>query len=656
MRLQSARTIFQRQLTRAIALPSLFLLLFSGISQWQVSRLFSALQWVDHTHQVIGQAYQTQTLLEDLETGLRGYMLTGEQQFLEPYLKAKPTIDPTFQELSNLVSDNPSQERSIHQLISEYDNWKLLISLPLKRYQLGDEVSLLNLKARKQRIDAIRRHINDFIATEEQLLAQRNETVRETTIQLSVSSIILALGIGIILTSSIKQQIFKVSRSYEDALKTAIEQTQIVQYSAQRLADLHEIDRAILSTTPSNQIIQIALKRLRQLVNCQQAFLVLFDLETKTTQVIESGSDGVFQSAEGIALPMEDFAAIEVLQQRQIRLIQDIAQLEQRSPILEQMLAAGLHSCLTIPMQIQGALIGELYLVSTDVKAFSSENRQTACEVTEQLAIAIQQSQLRQQLQTYAEELEHRVLERTGQLQESNQDLEAFSYSISHDLRAPLRTIQGFAQALQEDYGSQLDSFGESYLNYINEGAMQMDGLITDLLSYSRLSRSEIEIQPVDLVVVVNEALKKLQEQIQERQAQITVDIPLVQVMAHYPTLIQALINLISNAIKFVQPGVLPLIHIYSQEYIQEDKSWIKLWVVDNGIGIAPEHQERIFQVFERLHGIEIYPGTGIGLAIIRKALEKMGGFSGVESQLGQGSRFFFSLPKVVLKNNYISS
>lgn len=174
-------------------------------------------------------------------------------------------------------------------------------------------------------------------------------------------------------------------------------------------------------------------------------------------------------------------------------MIQDIAQLEQRSPILEQLLAAGLHSCLTIPMNSQGALIGELYLASTDVKAFNSENRQMACKVTEQLAIAIQQSQLRQQLQEYAEELEHRVLERTAQLQESNQDLEAFSYSVSHDLRAPLRTIQGFAQALLEDYSSELGSFGQSYLNYINEGAMQMDGLITDLLSYSRLSRSLFE-------------------------------------------------------------------------------------------------------------------------------------------------------------------
>jgi signal transduction histidine kinase/CHASE3 domain sensor protein len=656
MWLQSTKTIFQRQLTRVIALPSLFLLLFSGFSLWQVSRLFSALQWVDHTHQVIGQAYKTQKLLEDLETGIRGYMLTGESRFLEPYLKARPIIDTVFQELTDLVADNPSQEQSVYQMISEYNDLQRLTSLPVKRYQSGDEVSLSNLNARKQRMDVIRRDINIFIATEEQLLNQRSLVVRETTIQLSISSILLALLIGVILTLFIRKQILKVSTSYENALRTAIEQTEISQRSAQRLADLHEIDRAILSAAPTTQIIQVALERLRQVVNCQQAFLVLFNLETETAQLIKSETDSVFHLAEGVELPMEDFASIEVIEQQQIRLIPDIAQIEQRSSILEQLLAAGLHSCITIPMPIQGSLIGELNLASAEVDAFNSENRQMACEVAEQLAIAIQQSQLHHQLQQYAEELEHRVLERTAQLQETNHDLEAFSYSVSHDLRAPLRTIQGFAQALLEDYSSEIDSFGQSYLNYINEGAMQMDGLIADLLSYSRLSRTQIEIQPVDLADVINEALRKLQQQIQERQAEITVNIPVVQVMAHRSTLIQAVINLLTNALKFVPPEVLPLIQIYSEEYIQEEETWMRLWIVDNGIGIAPEHQERIFRVFERLHGIEVYPGTGIGLAIVRKALEKMGGLSSVESQLGQGSRFFFALPKAVFDNNCISS
>jgi signal transduction histidine kinase len=175
---------------------------------------------------------------------------------------------------------------------------------------------------------------------------------------------------------------------------------------------------------------------------------------------------------------------------------------------------------------------------------------------------------------------------------------------------------------------------------------MQMDTLITDLLAYSRLSRSEIQMQPIDFNLVVHQAVKQLNAQIQECQARVTINAPLLSVMAHPATLGQVIINLLSNAIKFVKPEVSPVIEIYSQEYLQEGKSWVKLWVTDNGIGIEPEHQERIFRVFERLHGVEVYSGTGIGLAIVRKALEKMGGSCGVESQLGVGSRFWIALPK----------
>jgi PAS domain S-box-containing protein len=250
--------------------------------------------------------------------------------------------------------------------------------------------------------------------------------------------------------------------------------------------------------------------------------------------------------------------------------------------------------------------------------------------------------------------LEQRVAERTDQLQEANQALEAFSYSVSHDLRAPLRTLQGFAQALQEDYQPQLDELAQSYIRYIMEGAEQMDTLISDLLNYSRLSRAQISLSVVDLNSAIAEALKQLNAPIQERQAQIEIASPLPSVLAHRPTLIQVLTNLIGNAVKFVQPDVRPVIQIWADDLWVEatqSPSLVRLWVQDNGIGIAPEHQERIFRVFERLHGVEIYPGTGIGLAIVRKGLERMGGQIGMESQLGQGSRFWIALPKAVLAN-----
>jgi signal transduction histidine kinase/CHASE3 domain sensor protein len=652
MLLQIARNIFRRRLISAIALPTTLLLLLSGVSLWQINRLLSAMQWVEHTDWVIAQTYRTQKLLLDLQSGSRGYLLTGEEEFLEPYQEARSVINAAFKELNHLVSDNPSQVERVNQLQLQYQQWQQLISQAIERKNRGETEPSSAFKVRNQKMNAMRSQIAAFIATEEQLRNRRSQVVRRTTRQVSATSVILALGIGAILAYFIRRQLLKVSQSYENALKTSIEQKENAQRSAQRLADLHKIDRAILAAESNFTIVRDALGRLCQLVNCQRAFLVLFNFETGTAGLIADSSDPALKAFENTTFPIEDFAPIEVLQQRQIRSIQDIAKLEQRSPILEQLLAAGLHSCLTIPMQVEETMIGELTLAATQAEAFNLEAQQIVSEVAAQLAIAIQQSQLRQQLQHYAEQLEQRVQERTTQLQEANQELEAFSYSVSHDLRAPLRTMQGFAQALQEEYSNRLDAVGQEYIRYITEDAVQMDTLILDLLAYSHLSRTEIQIQPVDLNLVVNEALKQLGAQLQERHAEVRVEPSLGQVMAHRSTLIQVVTNLLSNAIKFVSSGTSPSVHIYTQEYVQEGQNWIRLWITDNGIGIAPEHQERIFRVFERLHGIETYPGTGIGLAIVRKGLERMGGFSGVESQLGTGTRFWIALPKAVLNHN----
>jgi signal transduction histidine kinase len=141
---------------------------------------------------------------------------------------------------------------------------------------------------------------------------------------------------------------------------------------------------------------------------------------------------------------------------------------------------------------------------------------------------------------------------------------------------------------------------------------------------------------------VISEALSQLDIELRERKPQVNVTEPLPQVMAHRRTLVQVITNLLSNAIKFIEPDVQPQVRVWAQS--RGDS--IRLWVVDNGLGIAVEHQERIFRVFERLHGIEAYPGTGIGLAIVRKGMERLGGRVGVESQLGQGSRFWIELPK----------
>ncbi|MEW6496941.1 MAG: ATP-binding protein, partial [Cyanobacteriota bacterium] len=254
--------------------------------------------------------------------------------------------------------------------------------------------------------------------------------------------------------------------------------------------------------------------------------------------------------------------------------------------------------------------------------------------------IAIQQSRLRKQLQDYATELEQRVVERTLQLQEANEELEAFSYTVAHDLRAPLRGIQGFAQALLEDYGDQLDETAQDYIQHVFDGTDRMNDLVQDLLAYSRLSREEIKLAPVDLTQVVAQAQAQLETELRDRQAEIIVIEHLPNAMGYRPILVQIVVNLLSNAVKFVAPGVQPQIRVWAQE----QDNWVRLWVEDNGIGIEPQYQEKIFGVFDRLHGRDAYPGTGIGLAIVRKGAERLGGQVGVESAPAQGSRFWVEL------------
>jgi signal transduction histidine kinase len=253
-----------------------------------------------------------------------------------------------------------------------------------------------------------------------------------------------------------------------------------------------------------------------------------------------------------------------------------------------------------------------------------------------------QRERVETEIRQLNQHLERRVEERTAALKETTEQMESFSYSVSHDLRAPLRALQGFAEALMEDYSGQLDPIGQEYVRRISGAARHMDTLIQDILAYSRISRAEIEFRVVNLQNVVDEVLSAMASEMQARGARVEVERPLPAVTGHASTLKQVVTNLLSNAIKFVEGVTLPCVRIYST---RTEEGMTRLWVEDNGIGIAPEHQERIFRVFERLHGIETYPGTGIGLAIVRKGIERMGGRAGVESSLRQGSRFWIELP-----------
>jgi light-regulated signal transduction histidine kinase (bacteriophytochrome) len=226
------------------------------------------------------------------------------------------------------------------------------------------------------------------------------------------------------------------------------------------------------------------------------------------------------------------------------------------------------------------------------------------------------------------------------ELRHSNAELEEFAYVASHDLQEPLRGIAGLVQLLQIRYKGQLDSRADEYIDHIVDGAQRMQTLINDLLAYSRIGRRTETIQSIEAGTALKAALKNLNAAILEVGAKITSE-DLPKVKADMTQLVQVFQNLIGNAMKFRREHS-PEIHIQ----VTDAGDFWQFSVQDNGIGIESQYFERIFQVFQRLHTRREYRGTGIGLAICKKIIERHGGCIWVESTAGQGSTFYFTLPK----------
>jgi len=258
-----------------------------------------------------------------------------------------------------------------------------------------------------------------------------------------------------------------------------------------------------------------------------------------------------------------------------------------------------------------------------------------------------------EQIRQLNSELEQLVVKRTEALEDTNAEIDGFAYSVAHDLRAPLRAMQGFADALIEEYGDQIGATGRDYAHRVVTASRRMDRLVLDLLEYSRLSRSQLVLEPVALESAVTDALAHvtqalaLQDDMGARHLGVTVERPFPKVIAHRATLVQIVSHLLTNAAKFVRPGIESRIRVWAEVVDTQStaaRARVRLSVQDNGIGIAPHHQERIFHVFERLHGVDVYPGTGIGLAIVSKGITRIGGRVGVQSMPGEGSTFWVDL------------
>jgi PAS domain S-box-containing protein len=309
----------------------------------------------------------------------------------------------------------------------------------------------------------------------------------------------------------------------------------------------------------------------------------------------------------------------------------------------------------TIPVILLSARAGEeatvqgLQAGADDYLVKPFTGRELLARVQSNLELAHLRRRVERDIRQMNEQLETRVSERTAELRELVAEMETFAYTVAHDLRAPLRSMHRFCHLLMEEYSGRLDEAGKDYARRIAHAASRMDVLIQDLLAYSRVARSEIQFNEVDLDGLVAGILFDMKGEIGERAADVSVHEPLPKALGDPLLISEAVRNLVANAIKFSRPGISPVVSIFGEE--RGGKA--RLWVEDNGIGIDPKFSNRLFRVFERLEPAGPYPGTGIGLAIVRRAVERMGGQSGFEAAAAGGTRFWIELPSHTTRQHH---
>ena len=548
---------------------------------------------------ILQQAARVLALATDAETGQRGYLLTGDPGYLAPYRRALTALPEGVQRLRDVTAGSADQQQRVDELRAAIDRKLAELRATIEAQRARGSSAALDIVRTGEgqaQMDRIRALLGDIVERESQRLGERQVLITRTTRD-ATSLTIAALVLAVVTTTLAAALIVGAVRGRERQ-RAALAQQEIRERVTQRLAAI---------------------------------------VENSDDAIIGKDLAGVITSWNAAAERMFGYSAAEAIG-RPIMIIVPPDRVAEEEEVIRRLGRGGRTDHFdTVRWTQDGRLV--------DISLTVSPIRDSGAAIVGASTIArdiTERKRVEDDLKRLNETLEDRVAERTRQLAEINAELDAFGYTVSHDLRAPLRAMNGFAKALLTAYGDKLDARGHDFARRVVAAAEQMDQLIQDLLTYSRLSREELRARPQDLADVVGEVLATLQADIRQRAASIAVADTLGQVMANRPTLTQVVTNLISNAIKFVAAGVTPRVRIWSEPRDGSER----LWVHDNGIGIDPAHHARIFHVFERLHGHEAYPGTGIGLAIVRRATERMGGRVGVDSRAGAGAAFWIELPR----------
>jgi PAS domain S-box-containing protein len=407
--------------------------------------------------------------------------------------------------------------------------------------------------------------------------------------------------------------------------------------SAERLTMLHDMDQAILAARLPVEIGRAALARMRRMVPCQRCTVTLFDFESGQAQLIAGFAGG--SNLPASSMPLTDLSPVEVLRHGTVRYVEDLSAVKDAPPVLRLLQAEGLRSMLTVPLLVEGEAIGEIRLAGSSPAAFNAEHQDIAQEIATPIAVAIQQARLREELARQRGELERRLADRGSAFRAITAELETLLYSVSHDLRAPLRQLIGFSRQLLDESGPRLDPAGLHYASRIHEAADHMASLVEDLIGLSRIGRQDLLRREVRLTTLVEDVVNGFRSSGDGRSIDWQIEeLPTIECD---PALTKiAITSLLSNAVKFTRPRQRATIRIRPVEADGQ----AGLAVQDNGVGFKMAHAGKLFGVFQRLHRPDEFEGNGAGLAMVQRIAQKHGGRVWAESEPDTGATFYLTL------------
>jgi len=480
------------------------------------------------------------------------------------------------------------------------------------------------------------------------LLAERNGYLPPPNLTVSITQATTFIVVFAIISFLLYLAVKNIDESLARVRQELVERKQAeaaLQHSTAQLEILHEIDRSLLSARSLRETSTDALARIRQLIQCSRASVTLFNMNKHEASFLAADAEGLVSIPE-TPIDLEEYGldVIEVLRQNKPWFTDDILEESEITELDRRLVNEnGLRAWLSLPLLYQGQLIGALNLGRGIGNPFTRGEAEIAHDVANQLAIALQQTNLYNALQKELAERKKLI----SQLETNNAELERFTYTVSHDLRNPLVTIKGFVGMLEKDLREDKEDKVASDLQRIANAADKMHSLLADLLELSRIGRIMNPPQDVNLIEVVTEAIESLDAHLRSTTVIIHCSLDFPTVHGDRVRLREVFENLIDNAAKYTGDQLNPMVEIGTR--IDNDET--VFFVKDNGMGIEPQYQKRIFGLFDKLNPTS--EGTGIGLALIKRIVEVHGGNIWVESEgLGKGSTFCFTIPEGREANN----